>query len=87
MLYSLPGQDNPDRELRWCLAKLLDRYPASAKKPMPILKKFVREQRRWGFKWLYTSDLEMDFLKFLGQVQKMAKDKPVEVEVDFRKQR
>jgi len=84
-LYSLPGQDNPDRELRWCLAKLLDRYPASVKKPMTILKRFVREQQRWGFKWLYTGDLEMDFLKFLGQVQRMVKEKPVEVKVDFRR--
>jgi len=52
---------------------------------MTILKRFVREQQRWGFKWLYTGDLEMDFLKFLGQVQRMVKEKPVEVKVDFRR--
>ena len=34
---------------------------------------------------LAFGDLEMDFLKFLGQVQRMAKEKPIEVKVDFRK--
>jgi len=33
----------------------------------------------------YEGDLEMDFLKFLGKVQKLTKEKPVDVEVDFRK--
>jgi hypothetical protein len=87
MLYKLPGQDNPNRELRWSLARLLDKYPASAKKPIPILKRFVREQHRRGFKWLYEGDLEADFLRFLGQVQRMAKENPVEIEVDFSKAR
>ena len=31
------------------------------------------------------SDPEMDFLKFLGKVQKMAIEKAVDAEVDFRK--
>ena len=31
----------------------------------------------------YKGDLEMDFLKFLGQVQTAAKQNPVDVEFNF----
>lgn len=85
MLYRLPGGENPDRELRWSLIRLLYKFPASVKKPMPVLKRFISEHQKWGFKWLYNGDLEADFLKFLGQVQRMARKNPVEMEVDFRK--
>ena len=84
-LHSLPGGEEPDRETRWCLARLLDKYPSSIKKPMPVLRNFVRDPKRWGFKWLHTGDLEADFLRFLGKVQKLAKEKPLEIEVNFRK--
>jgi hypothetical protein len=85
MLYILPGAENPNRELRWSLARLLDNYPLSVKKPMQVLQRFIKDHNRWGFKWLYEGDLEIDFLKALGQAQRMVKDKPVAVEVDFRK--
>jgi hypothetical protein len=85
MVYRLPGGENPNRELRWSLVRLFDEYPASIKNPIQILERFVRDHQKRGFEWLYEGDLEMDFLRFLGQVQRMAKEKPVEVEVDFRK--
>jgi len=33
----------------------------------------------------YEGDLEADFLSFLGKVQKAAREKPNDVEFDFRK--
>jgi hypothetical protein len=85
MLHSLPGGEEPDRETRWCLSRLLDKYPSSVRKPMVVLQKFVKDHERWGFKWLQTGDLEMDFLRSLGQVQRLAKENPLEIEVNFRK--
>ena len=85
MLHSLPGSEEPDRENRWCLLRLLDKYPSSLRKPMAVLQKFVEDHKRWGFKWLHTGDLEGDFLRCLGQVQRLAKQKPLEIEVNFRK--
>jgi hypothetical protein len=85
MFSILPGGIQAKRELRWSLVGLLNSYPSSIKKPMPILKRFIREQRRWGLDWRYKGDLEMDFLRFLGQVLKEAKEQPIEVVVDFRK--
>ncbi len=83
-LYSLPGGEQPDRELRFCLAHLLRDYPASLANPLASLRAFLDECRRVNHKWLYHGDLEMDFLRLLGQVKKAAEQKPVEVEIDFR---
>jgi hypothetical protein len=78
MLYKLPAGD-----LRQVLATLIWDYPESMAKPIGYLEK-CREEN--GNKpQLYSGDLEADFLQFLGQVQKMAKEKPANVEVDFRK--
>lgn len=85
MLHSLPGGSEPNRELRWCLAEFLIKYPSSMRKPMSALQRFVKEHRKWGFEWQYHGDLETDFLRFLGQVQRAAKEKPIALDAIFRK--
>jgi hypothetical protein len=77
-LYKLPAGD-----LRQCLATLIWDYPESMAKPMGYLEKQCEENRNKP--QLYPGDLEGDFFQFLGQVQKMAKEKPANVEADFRK--
>jgi hypothetical protein len=52
---------------------------------MPAFRRFVNEHRKWGFEWQYNGDLERDFLLFLGQVQRVAKEKPIDVNAIFRK--
>jgi hypothetical protein len=51
---------------------------------MASFKKFLDEYKRWSNEWLYTGDLETDFLRLLGQVQRAAMENPVGVEIDFR---
>lgn len=85
MLHSLPGGSEPNRELRWSLSRIPDKYPSVLKKPTPVLQKFIKDHHRWGLEWLYNGDLETDFLRFLGQVQRAAKEEPLDVEADFRK--
>ena len=45
-----------------------------------------REYQKWNKREFqeYKGDLEGDFLRFLGQVQRLAKE-PIEIEVNFRK--
>ena len=83
-LYSLPGGQEPNRELRGCLATLLRNYPASLANPMASLRKFLDEYKHWSHKWLYNGDLETDFLRLLGQIQRAARENPMGVEIDFR---
>lgn len=83
-LYSLPGGTKPNRELRFCLITFLQDYPASSTDPMASLRKFLDEYKRWSYEWLYEGDLEADFLRCLGEIQKAAREKPVGVEADFR---
>lgn len=83
-LHSLPGGMEPNRELRFCLVELLRDYPASMANPMVVLRKFLDEYKSWSHGWLYTGDLETDFLRCLGQIQRVAKEKTVGVEADFR---
>ncbi len=52
---------------------------------MLVLQRFVKEHRKWGFEWQYRRDLETDFLRFLGQVQRAAKEKPIAAYAVFRK--
>jgi len=85
MLDNLPGsRDNPKSQLRWSLVRILREYPESMKKPLTTLNASVQEHSKLGYK-LYEGDLEMDFLKFLGQVQRLVREKSVDVEADFRK--
>ena len=83
-LYSLPGGQEPNRELRFCLAALLRNYPASLINPMVSYRKFLVEHKRWYREWLYEGDLESDFLRALGEIQRAAKEKPLGLEIDFR---
>ena len=80
-LYSLPGWDEPNSDLRRLSADILWDYPDSLINPMECVHKFQEENR--DKPQLYKGDLEADFLKFLGQVQKAAKENPVDVEFDF----
>jgi hypothetical protein len=82
-LYSLAGAWEPNWELRHCAAELLYSYPETMLNPLVCIQRF-REQNK-NKPWTYKGDLEADFLKFLGQVQKAAKEKPIEIEADFRK--
>ena len=80
MLNHLPGGSESNRGLRWSLAQLLINYPSSVKKPLAVLQKFLKEHKRWGFQWQYGGDIETDFLRFLGKVQKAVKDNPINVD-------
>jgi len=83
-LYSLPGGTKPNRELRWCLGTLLHNYPASSTDPIASLRKFLDEYKHQSYQQLYEGDLETDFLRSLGEIQKAAREKPIGVEADFR---
>lgn len=83
-LYTLPGGQEPNRELRWCLSNLLSDYPTSMVSPMASLLRLLDEHKRWHHEWLYNGDLEIDFLRLLGEIQKAARENPVGLEFDFR---
>jgi hypothetical protein len=84
MLYKLPGGSEPNGALRSSLVHLLF-TPGGLDGSMNNF----REYQKWNKREVqeYNGDLETDFLKFLGQVQRLAKEQPVEIEVDFRKRR
>ena len=82
-LYSLPGGMKPNRELRFSLITLLRDYPASLVNPMASLQQFLDEYKHQSYQQLYEGDLEADFLRILGQIQKEAGEKTVGVEIDF----
>jgi len=83
-LYSLPGGFKPNRELRFCLITFQRDYPASLADPMASLRKFLDEYKHQSYQQLYEGDLETDFLRSLGEIQRAAREMPVEVEADFR---
>ena len=84
MLYSLPGGFNvPNADLRRCVAYLHWDYPMSLVNPLKCLREFRKQNI--GSLHAYNGDLEADFLSFLGQVQKAARERPDDVEFDFRK--
>ena len=82
-LYSLPGGMEPNGQLRICLARLVREYPASMSNPMASFRACLDEQKRSPHEWLYEDDLETDFLRSLGEIQRSAREKPVHVEIDF----
>ena len=86
-LYSLPGGMEPNGQLRRCLADLDNEYPDSMSDPMAFFRISMEEQKRLPRMKPYEGDLETDFLRSLGDIQRSAKKKPVEVEIDFRKRR
>ncbi|MFC1904988.1 hypothetical protein ACFLXT_04430 [Chloroflexota bacterium] len=83
-LYSLPGMDNPNSDLRRCLADIVWNYPASLANPMASLRRYMDEYKHPSYQQLYDGDLETDYLRSLGEIQKAAREMPVGVEVDFR---
>jgi hypothetical protein len=83
-LYSLPGGIKLNRELRLCLITFLQDYPASSANPMASLQQFLDEYKHQSYQQLYEGDLEADFLRILGQIQKEAGEKTAGVEIDFR---
>jgi hypothetical protein len=83
MLYKLPGGSESNTELRRCVASMIWDYPSSMTQSIKYLRD-LRERNR-DEPQQYQGDLEADFLNFLGQVQKAAKEKPANVEADFRK--
>ncbi len=44
----------------------------------------MHEYKHSSYQRQYEGDLETDFLRILGQIQKEAAEKPVGVEIDFR---
>ncbi|MGB2815380.1 MAG: hypothetical protein WBB97_09945 [Dehalococcoidales bacterium] len=51
---------------------------------MASLQQFLDEYKHQSYQQFYEGDLEADFLRCLGQIQKAAREKPVGVEADFR---
>lgn len=82
-LYALPGGEEPNSDLRRCVADLLFGYPRSLKNPLKCLKDFRRTTKIIFNP--YHGDLESDFLSFLGQVQGAVRDNPLDVGIDLRK--
>ena len=70
-----------------CLVDLLRDYPSSMVNPMASFRKFVDEHKRFYHEWLYEGDLETDFLRMLGHMQRVAVESPVGAEIDFRTRR
>jgi hypothetical protein len=83
-LYSLPGGEQPNRELRICLAEFLHNYPESMANPLALLNNFLERYKLSSMVWLYHGDLERDFVSTLGEIQKAAKADPIDTEIDFR---
>ena len=70
--------------MRWCLSVLIRDYPSSLINPMASYRKFLDEHKLGPREWLYKGDLEADFLRSLGEIQKAAREKPLRIEIDFR---
>ena len=82
-LYSLPGGMKPNGQLRSCLARLLREYPDSMSNAMASLRLCMDEDRRFSTAGPYEGDLEADFLRSLGEIQRSARATPISVEVAF----
>jgi len=84
-LYNLPGGMEPNGQLRRCLAHLVREYPASMSNPMVSFRTCLDEQKRLLHAEPYEGDLESDFLRSLGEIQRSAREVPIHVEIDFRR--
>jgi hypothetical protein len=83
VIFSLPGGMEPNGMLRNCIVSLLYPYPKSMINPLAVLQ---QERNIYqGEHWIYKGDLEGDFLRCIGKVQRLSKANPTDVEVDFRK--
>jgi hypothetical protein len=87
MLEKLPFGAN--QALRSCLVDLLFEIPDKLDNPIKVLREYQNSKlvsHKDDIK-AYQGDLEQDYLKYLGKVHRLAKEQPVEIEVDFRKYR
>ncbi|MFC2060735.1 hypothetical protein ACFLTZ_06610 [Chloroflexota bacterium] len=66
------------------MAGILRDYPASLADPMSLLREFLDESKHQSYRQLYEGDLETDYLRSLGQIQRAARENPVGVEADIR---
>jgi hypothetical protein len=80
-LFKLPGWGQPTAALRRCLALILLDFPAAWSAPVPLVHKFIEENN--DEVKLYPGDLEADYFKFLGEVQKSAQEYPLNLELNF----
>ncbi len=80
-LFFLPGQGQPQSELRHCLAGILLDYPGALTRLPALLAQFKNENRTEVAN--YRGDLETGFYIFLGQVQKAARAEPLDAEINF----
>lgn len=83
-LYNLPRGQAHNQELRMCLADLLKDCPTSIDNLMGSFWRFLADHNRFHHEWLYDRDLETDFLRILGHFQRVARESPLGVEIDFR---
>lgn len=83
-LYGLPGGMEPNSDLRRAVAQLLHTYPVSLANPIVCLQQFLDEPHLGPNKSPYQGDLETDFLRFLGETQRLARAS-LGVEADFSK--
>jgi hypothetical protein len=81
MLYGLPSGFEPNSDLRRCAADFHWDYPAILANPLKCVHDFQEQNQYEPRK--YEGDLEADYLKFLANVQKAAKENPVDIEFDF----
>jgi len=83
-LYGLPGGGRTNWQLRSCLGDLMREYPASMRYPMASLHASIAEHKHVLLPEAYEGDLEGDFLRSLGAIQRAAREMPVHVTIDFR---
>ena len=69
----MPGGFEPNGELRFILAQLLEDYPKSMNDVMAKFYKSRIEHGKWFPGPRYVGDSETDYLKFLGEIKQMAK--------------
>jgi len=84
-LYNLPGGTEPNGQLRRCLAHLTREYPSSMSNLMESFRRCVDEQKCLPRAEPYEGDLEADFLRSLGEIQRSAREMLIHVEIDFRR--
>jgi len=82
-LFGLPGSVEPNGQLRGAVARMLQDYPETLSDPTRFLRQFIDELHLEPYEKAYIGDLETDFLRFLGETQKMAETR-LGIEVDFR---
>ncbi len=83
-MYKLPPWSEPGGALREALVDLLF-TPDGLKNPIKIFRKFQKDEYNQEKMRKYPGDLEHDFLRFLGMIQRLTKEQPFEIEVDFGK--